>query len=32
LEIHMDVGFIGLGVMGQAMALNPVRAGDELAL
>jgi len=28
----MDVGFIGLGVMGQAMALNPVRAGDELAL
>ena len=26
----MDIGFIGLGVMGQAMALNLARAGTQL--
>jgi 3-hydroxyisobutyrate dehydrogenase len=29
-EVHMDIGFIGLGVMGQPMALNLVRAGTSL--
>ncbi|WP_429267325.1 NAD(P)-dependent oxidoreductase [Paraburkholderia sp. EB58] len=29
-EARMDIGFIGLGVMGQAMALNLARAGTQL--
>ncbi|HEY0526736.1 MAG TPA: NAD(P)-binding domain-containing protein, partial [Stellaceae bacterium] len=28
----MDVGFIGLGVMGQPMALNLARAGTKLVV
>ena len=28
----MDIGFIGLGVMGQPMALNLVRAGTKLTV
>ena len=28
----MDMGFIGLGVMGQPMALNLVRAGTKLTV
>ena len=28
----MDVGFIGLGQMGQAMALNIVKAGHRVAV
>jgi NAD binding domain of 6-phosphogluconate dehydrogenase len=27
MEVHVDIGFIGLGVMGQPMALNLARAG-----
>jgi 3-hydroxyisobutyrate dehydrogenase len=30
VEVHVDVGFIGLGVMGQPMALNLVKAGTPL--
>jgi 6-phosphogluconate dehydrogenase len=30
MEAHMDIGFIGLGVMGQPMALNLARAGTQL--
>ena len=29
-EVNMDNGFIGLGVMGQPMALNLARAGTQL--
>jgi lactate dehydrogenase-like 2-hydroxyacid dehydrogenase len=29
-EVNMDIGFIGLGVMGQPMALNLARAGTQL--
>src|SRR5690606_36322552 len=31
-EVHVDVGFIGLGVMGQPMALNLARAGVRLVV
>jgi 3-hydroxyisobutyrate dehydrogenase len=30
MEVNMDIGFIGLGVMGQPMALNLARAGTQL--
>ena len=30
MEAHMDIGFIGLGVMGQPMALNLARASTQL--
>jgi len=32
MEVHVDVGFIGLGVMGQPMALNLARAGTPLVV
>jgi 3-hydroxyisobutyrate dehydrogenase len=32
MKVHMDVGFIGLGVMGQPMALNLARAGTKLVV
>jgi 3-hydroxyisobutyrate dehydrogenase len=32
VEVHVDVGFIGLGVMGQPMALNLARAGTALVV
>src|SRR5262245_44727407 len=31
-ELHMKVGFIGLGTMGQPMALNLTRAGHSLTV
>ena len=30
VEVHVDIGFIGLGIMGQPMALNLVKAGTPL--
>jgi 3-hydroxyisobutyrate dehydrogenase len=32
MEVHVDIGFIGLGVMGQPMALNLARAGLALVV
>jgi 3-hydroxyisobutyrate dehydrogenase len=32
VEVTVDVGFIGLGVMGQPMALRLVRAGTALVV
>jgi 3-hydroxyisobutyrate dehydrogenase len=32
VELHPDVGFVGLGVMGQPMALNLARAGVPLVV